>query len=168
MGHTIPVFFFPLDKEDLPEKFDEWNDATDLISDKMNKGNSWESTIKGWWDQLLIEYLCEEFKISDLDFLNKEIVYLDQIKIKDGLNSIQKLIKIFNYDTLKNIGFDSIFEELKKEILNYKIDDIKPLIKNDDDKDTLEHIIIFIKSIQFVMEYCIKNNKLFVYVQPQP
>jgi hypothetical protein len=188
MGHNIPVFFFPISDDELPERLDNWHAAEDLLSEKWDhreQNGLRTSTSRNWWHQHAIGLIGEYLQIDGLDFVQKEIICLNAKQIEVGIQALDQLL----YSCRS--GIPQLMPEMEKEgsiwyLRNYyegnksKAFSVAQIEKAyteshvalevnsaDVGYESLVDFFSFLKSLQASLQECLSKNKQLLYVQPQ-
>jgi hypothetical protein len=190
MSHSIPVFFFPISDDELPDRLDNWHSAEKLLSEKWDKREQnglRTSTARNWWHQHAISLICKHLQINGLEFLQREIACLDTRQIQAGISAIDEFLIscqrgipeltaemekegsiwfLRNYFEGNKVKKFSASQIKKSPSESYVVHEIKGLA--DGGYDSLVEFFSFLKSIRATMQECLSQNDKLLYVQPQP
>jgi hypothetical protein len=109
MGHYISVLICVIDPSETPSRLFSWEDAADVIDDRLNKwvqeGNTkgfLQSTSKNWWHQHLLHLICQAYDIAGLEFTAQEIACLRKQDLLAGDVGLSKLFQIIETQRLQD------------------------------------------------------------------
>jgi hypothetical protein len=98
MSHYIPVFFFPIEREAVPEDRKDWDSAMDILKKRLerrNEHNLWKCTSRNWWLQHALLLICKGLGVGGLEFIDIdiEIAYLDNKELEAASNALDKVLR---------------------------------------------------------------------------
>lgn len=190
MSHSIPVFFFPISDDELPDRLDNWHSAELLLSEKWDNREQnalLTSKSRNWWHQHAISLICRHLQIDGLEFLQREIACLDMKQIQVGVSAIDEFLIscqrgipelpsemekegsiwfLRNYFEGNKVKMFSASQIEKAHSESCVVHEIKGLA--DSGYDSLVEFFSFLKSIRATLQECLSQNNKLLYVQPQP
>lgn len=97
MSHYIPVFYFPIQKEEIPGNPDNRDSALAILKkrlEKQDESNLWKCTSRNWWLQHALLLICRGLEIEGLEFIDTdiEITYLDRKELEAASNALEKIL----------------------------------------------------------------------------
>jgi hypothetical protein len=176
MGHYLPVFFFPIEKWQVPVAITSLQDALSLVQvrrENRGKFGLRESLSRNWWHQHLLGTLCEGLQINGLEFIHSEIACLCDDELNRASIALDEVLSrvadgIPNLSSLEDVYIQDLRLPKYKEAL----EQAKPALKINVDTDVgLEAIIgfySFVKSLQEAAREAILAKQCLLYVQIQP
>jgi hypothetical protein len=190
MGHTIPVFFIPIRRENIPDKLETWHDAELIISDLVEnhlRDSFWVSSSRNWWHQDATVKICQHLGIPGLEFTLCEVSVLYNDEIQIAIRALNALLVYMSSGYLdlgpitENDGTLSVFT---KEMVNNKVLKITKKYRqkafdeakatNDVDEGSAQgHQALvgyysFLKSLHQAILIADEEKKCLLYVMPQP
>ncbi len=190
MGHSIPVFFIPLDRDAIPLGLKDWHSAESILGELWEKRFSVglrKTVSRNWWHQDALGIICRNFGISGLEFINSEIVCLDSReleiaaealdrvleKIADGIpkldaadeknGSIWGLRHYHDKGKIKRFSRERLRQAFVQAQPSYDVDEGGAL-----GYDTVVGFFSFIKTFRAAVGDALSQKKCLLYVQPQP
>ena len=190
MSHYIPVFYFPIERKEIPENRNDWDSAMNILRERLEKRDKytlWECTSRNWWVQHALLLICQGLGIEGFEFIDTEITYLGNKELETASNALQKVLceirngiprlgpetdeegSIWYLRHYRDKGKDKEFsiETMKKafsesEVI-YKID-----IFPDTGYKSVVGFYSFIKSLQAAVNEAICQDMSLMYFQIQP
>ena len=190
MGHDIPVFFFPIDREFIPSILETWSDAESLIGDYVQNNppdSYYVSSSRNWWHQDATVKLCKKFDIVGLDFTIKEVVALCNRELEDALSAVDALLEKLStgipdlgviehgdgtlYWLTRDLKCKKTIElskgqmirAYKEAVATYNVDEGSVI-----GYKSLVGYFSFLKTLRQAIMVAQSNNKCLFYVMPQP
>lgn len=175
MGHTIPVYFMPIEQCAKVEGLSTYGDALTLLLEydewksQPQKFGLVETASRNWWHQSTLTDICNAMDLDTLDFLIAEhFVCLSPEQVKAALRSLEKAISII-VRGLPNLGeFDS--EDVKIVRLNRgtdSLEDAAPSYDIDAD-DSVTSFYTFIQSLRRALQDALAHHQYLLYMRPLP
>ena len=94
MGHNIPTFLFPVNKDDLKGSEPSEGFVQELLGDKhetrFDQGVR-EVSSRNWWYQETALELAKQLNISGLNFLSEGLLLLDNPNLSQASDSLAQL-----------------------------------------------------------------------------
>jgi hypothetical protein len=187
MGHSIPVFLIPITKDEVPIKLEHWNDAEKLISKKYEnkiENKLYSITSRNWWVQHALSLICNDIRITGLEFIMKEIIFISGEELIEAGQAFEKLLKLIS-NGIPKLKSDSEKEGSIWGLRKYFIKGKEGTYSNRDINSAYIKAIIVpdlhvsdsgyqsvvdffssIKTYHNMVNYCIQNNKGLLIVQP--
>ncbi|MEM0980821.1 MAG: hypothetical protein AAGH78_11170 [Cyanobacteria bacterium P01_H01_bin.58] len=177
MGHNLPVYFFHIDKQKLPQDSHDIHAIESLeIWGECDKHRIWKVTSRNWSYPFGLHAICEELEISGLGFVVSEFACLDNQAAREALAAAEQLLlEILNeIPTLSNNQReDQIWwlhktrygEKFSSDIFRQAFDEAEVSYDIDDGKykNSVVGFYSFLKSLREAMFEAISTDRLFVY-----
>lgn len=190
MSHYIPVFYFPVDKYELPTELKDWRSVENLIGERLNKREEyklWVSTSRNGWFQHALGLICDSLNIEGHEFIQSEIACLDIEEIQLAIKALEELLNSIR-DGIPDLG-----AKIEKEgsilflrryykgnkMKKYSAKDLRRAYNEAKPNNDIEGVpdvgyesivnfYSFIKSLLASARDCLRQGKCLLYVQPQP
>jgi hypothetical protein len=190
MGHYISVFYLQINKSEVPETIDTWHSSIDVLDkySKMSGGSElYKTASRNWWHQHALLLICEQLRISGLEFIDSEIAcitHADLEGIEIALTSVLKrlsigfpdfgpieeqsgsvwhLVNYFESGEIKQYTQETIRQAFDESIVTRDAS-----CGVDSGYESLVTFFSFIKSLHYCVKEAMNGNKFLLYVQPQP
>jgi hypothetical protein len=190
MGYSIPVFFMPIARSELPPTLKSWHTVEPLLGELYPKAAATglrESVSRNWWHQAALEHICQVLGIPGLDFVQLEIACLcgeelaaaaralDQVlnELSDGLPYLgSKAEETAEIELLRGNWGPEGFDYYASITLRNAFAKAEPSFRVDARVDYgLEAVVgffSFVKSLRAALGEALSQEKCLLYVQPQP
>jgi hypothetical protein len=190
MGHSIPVFYVPLEQDAIPKNLNDWHSAESILGDLWEKRLSVglrQTVSRNSWHQDALGTICRNLGISGLEFINLEIAALDSEELKIAAKALDKVLEkiadgIPKLDALdeKNGSIWTVrhYNDGKKfrRISREKMKQAFGLAKASYDVDeggalgfkTVVGFSSYIKTFRAAVDDALNQKKYLLIVQPQP
>jgi hypothetical protein len=173
MGHSIPVFFFPVGRDVTYAPGASWLDAQDIISEAIDADTVWQDTSRNWWHICLTLKLAEAFSLEGLDFLNHECVTVAHDELSRVDSSIEQLIaKVASGTPVVTLAGDYDYELIAALARRYAFD-TAPSGRDGDEEDRSDVdgaalYFSFLRSLQAACRRASESGGNLLLAQPQP
>jgi hypothetical protein len=186
MGHSIPVFFIPIDRSEYPRELNKWDDVSDILNkycEREDKSSFRVATSRNWWLERILDEACKALGILGFDFITKEISLLDYKELRAAQSAIKALqeklingkIEIDAKTVVNEIwGFSEHDIEIEYGLLFYKAyQEAEPFYDSYvvDGFYTYKGVVeffSFLKTLDVVITEALESNNFLLVVQPQP
>jgi len=182
MGHSIPVFFFPIEKSELPEELESWWSVEPILSSRWEKRVEFgirSTTSRNWWHQDALNQICKGLGVEGLEFILSEVVCLCEQELEVASAALEKIVhqlagglpSLGNHEVehgavwwMRQYESEGSFEEAFGKA--------QPTYDASASKDIGFEATVafcsFIKSLQQAVIEALDQDKCLLYFQPQP
>jgi hypothetical protein len=177
MSYSVSVNIFLIELDELPSHLSSWEDAADIILDRLNKREqegdafrSIESISVNWWHQHLLYLLCRAHGIKGLEFTAQEIACLRKEALQAGVEGLGQLFQIFEAQRLFDqsdrlqqyadiLGLDYLAAFHQAEVTSM-------INQADWGFHAAVSFFAFLKSLKAMIETAYRTDKPLLYVMP--
>ncbi len=191
MNYCIPVFFLPINRDNIPDSLTGWHSVMPVLETHLQRRQESglrTSTSRNWWYQYALQLICTGLSIPGLGFVSAEVVCLDNSQLVAAAMALDTILDRLQRGGIPSLGADieaegsirclrydcyhgnsSLFSEetLRKAYeeshASYEVEDAV-----DDGYQAVVGFYSFLKSFRAVVSEALVQNKLLLYVQPQP
>ena len=183
MSYHIPVFYFPIDRSEVPASFDEPNSLLDLVAQRYDspEEHGLRSTMsRNWWHQQVLLELSNGLGLDSLHFAGLPAVCLDAEELQTVDRDLATLFEVIRTgipDLGKHepkhggvwwIRRDTGSDEAFAAILSASLPSLDASSDEDIGPKAVGAFCSFVKSLQEALREAREQNKCLLYVQPQP
>jgi hypothetical protein len=183
MSHYIPVFYFPIERAELPDNLDDSESALDLIATR------WESpaesrlrstTSRNWWHQQVLLELSNGLAVEGLEFVTSQVTCLDATELVRADQALGTLLETIGHGIpdlgehepehgglwwiRQYTGNDEAFAA----VLHTAQPSLDASSSKDGGLEAVEAFCSFVKSLREAMGDALAQGKCLLYVQLQP
>jgi hypothetical protein len=190
MSHRIPVFFLPIEQEQVPENLKDWHSAMNVLDERLERRADYglrTSTSRNWWYQHALGLICTGLAIEGLGFVDAEIACLDRKELEAAANALDRVLREIR-DGIPHLGpeideegsiwwlhyywDEGRYKEYSTETMRKAFDESEAAHDIDVDADVGYASVVgfysFLKSLQAALNEALSQDKSLLYVQPQP
>ena len=187
MSYFLPVYFIPVDRDEVPLRCETWSDVEPLIAlrhSKKDSTNLYVSTSRNWWHEDALGQICRGVKVAGLEFISEEIVLLEATQIQDAIDGLENILSLVQ-EGVPDLGeyevdHGSVWwlkrasdtREFTKEEFVKAFELSAPVIDAKVEAEmgfgALVGFYTYLKSLKQSLQEAQGQNKLWLYVQPKP
>ncbi len=190
MSLRIPVFFFPIERDEVPENLDDWQSAMSIVGDRLESRDKYglrTSISRNWWYQHAIGLICKGLAIEGLEFIDSEIACLDREELESAAIALDRVVQetrdgipclgpeIDKEGTIRWLHYYWVEGEYKPysaETMGKAFEESQPAYDIDVAADVGYESVVgfyaFLKTLRAAVAEALSQNKSLLYVQPQP
>jgi hypothetical protein len=173
MSQYMPVFFFPLDKSQIPEKLETWEDAISLLENPLENKHLFESVSRNWWHQNTLNLICRGLQISGVEFVISEVACLCGDDLQAASEALDRVLNSIT-DDIPDLGQFEHTDVKGLRIPEHRraVEQARPSSKVSGDADWGFEAAVgfysFVKSLREAVREATIARKCLMYVQIQP
>jgi hypothetical protein len=182
MSHWISVFFFPVEKSELPKELESWQSIEPILSSRWEKRAEFgirSTTSRNWWHQDALDQICKGLGIVGLEFILSEVACLCEQELEIASVALERIARQIAHG-LPPLGEHEVESGAVWWMRQYQSDGsfkeafekARPTYDASVSKDVGFEATVafcsFVKSLQQTAIEAIEQDKCLLYIQPQP
>jgi hypothetical protein len=95
MSHHIPVFFLPIEPEQVPKDLHDWHSVLNALGVRLERRTEYggrTSVSRNWWHQHALGLICKGLAIEGLGFVETEVACLDRKELEIAAAALDRVL----------------------------------------------------------------------------